>query len=82
MFHMLRFRYKFLRAVMNLSLSLLLSVVTGASDGIGKEYATHLARVHRLNVVLISRSMNKLAQVAKEIGDEFIHILTAIYNIQ
>jgi NAD(P)-dependent dehydrogenase (short-subunit alcohol dehydrogenase family) len=39
-----------------------LSVVTGATDGIGKEYAIQLARDHRLNVVLISRSMDKLTK--------------------
>ena len=49
-------------------------VVTGASDGIGKEYALQLARVHQLNVVLISRSIDKLKQVAKEIGNESNHI--------
>ena len=43
-------------------------MVTGASDGIGKEYAIQLARDHRLNIVLISRSLDKLQKVQAEIG--------------
>ena len=43
--------------------------MTGASDGIGKQYAIELATVHRLNVVLISRSIDRLDKVAKEIGN-------------
>jgi 17beta-estradiol 17-dehydrogenase / very-long-chain 3-oxoacyl-CoA reductase len=44
------------------------SVVTGATDGIGKEYAKELAR-HGMNIVLISRTESKLIVVAKEIGE-------------
>ncbi|XP_037936701.1 very-long-chain 3-oxoacyl-CoA reductase-like [Teleopsis dalmanni] len=44
------------------------AVVTGATDGIGKAYAKALAK-KGLNVVLISRSLSKLAAVAKEITD-------------
>jgi len=43
------------------------AVVTGASDGIGKQYAIQLACIHRLNVLLISRSIDKLKKVAEEI---------------
>ncbi|XP_043939334.1 very-long-chain 3-oxoacyl-CoA reductase [Protopterus annectens] len=46
------------------------AVVTGATDGIGKAYAEELA--HRgLNIVLISRSQDKLDQVANEIKEKF-----------
>jgi len=43
------------------------AVVTGASDGIGKQYALQLACIHRLNVLLISRSIDRLKKVAEEI---------------
>ncbi|XP_014785806.1 very-long-chain 3-oxoacyl-CoA reductase-B [Octopus bimaculoides] len=42
------------------------AVVTGSTDGIGKAYAEELAS-KGLNIVLISRSPEKLAAVAKEI---------------
>ncbi|XP_016963769.1 hydroxysteroid dehydrogenase-like protein 1 isoform X2 [Drosophila biarmipes] len=42
------------------------AAVTGASDGIGKEYAKELAR-QNINVVLIARNAEKLQAVAKEI---------------
>ncbi|XP_043933015.1 very-long-chain 3-oxoacyl-CoA reductase-like [Protopterus annectens] len=42
------------------------AVVTGATSGIGKEYANELAK-RGLNVVLISRSLTKLKQTAAEI---------------
>ncbi|XP_016989373.1 hydroxysteroid dehydrogenase-like protein 1 [Drosophila rhopaloa] len=42
------------------------AAVTGASDGIGKEYAKALAR-QNINVVLIARNEEKLQAVAKEI---------------
>lgn len=48
-------------------LSLLFAVVTGATDGIGKEYARELAR-QGLNLVLISRTKEKLIAVTNEIG--------------
>ncbi|XP_017014003.2 hydroxysteroid dehydrogenase-like protein 1 [Drosophila takahashii] len=44
------------------------AAVTGASDGIGKEYAKELAR-QNINVVLIARSEEKLQAVAKEIAE-------------
>ena len=49
------------------------AVVTGCTDGIGKAYAQRLAK-QGLNVVLISRSADKL----KELSDE----LTKKYSIQ
>uniref|UniRef100_A0A4W3II43 Hydroxysteroid (17-beta) dehydrogenase 3 n=1 Tax=Callorhinchus milii TaxID=7868 RepID=A0A4W3II43_CALMI len=42
------------------------AVITGASDGIGKEYAHELAR-RGLNIVLVSRTQEKLTKVADEI---------------
>ncbi|KAH8400197.1 hypothetical protein KR215_008544 [Drosophila sulfurigaster] len=46
------------------------AVITGSTDGIGKAYARELAR-KGLKLVLISRSLDKLKTVAKEISDEF-----------
>ncbi|XP_063220316.1 inactive hydroxysteroid dehydrogenase-like protein 1 [Bacillus rossius redtenbacheri] len=46
------------------------AVVTGATDGIGKAYALELAK-RGLNVVLISRSADKLLQTAEEIESKF-----------
>ncbi|CAI9587287.1 unnamed protein product [Staurois parvus] len=45
-------------------------VVTGATDGIGKAYARELAK-RGLDVVLISRTLEKLKKVAAEIEKEF-----------
>lgn len=42
------------------------AVITGATDGIGKEYAFNLAS-QKINIVLISRSQEKLVQTANEI---------------
>ncbi|XP_067933656.1 very-long-chain 3-oxoacyl-CoA reductase-like [Watersipora subatra] len=42
------------------------AVITGATDGIGKEYAKSLAQ-KGLDIVLVSRSPSKLAKVAEEI---------------
>jgi len=45
-------------------------IVTGATDGIGKEYARQFAR-RGFNIVLISRTAEKLHRVQKEIEEEF-----------
>lgn len=42
-------------------------VVTGSSYGIGKFYATELAK-RKMNVVLVSRSEEKLKEVARGLG--------------
>jgi len=46
------------------------AVITGATDGIGKAYAEELARLG-INVILISRSLDKLKGVADKIVEEF-----------
>lgn len=46
------------------------AVVTGASDGIGKEYAFQLA-AKGLNVVLVSRTLAKLEAIASEIESKY-----------
>lgn len=46
------------------------AVVTGASDGIGKEYAIQLAK-KGLNVVLVSRTLSKLEAIAEEIKTKY-----------
>lgn len=46
------------------------AVVTGATDGIGKGFAQQLAK-QGLNLVLVSRSLDKLTTVAREIEEKF-----------
>lgn len=46
------------------------AVITGASDGIGKEYALQLAS-KGLNVVLVSRTQSKLELIATEIENKY-----------
>ncbi|EDV54884.2 hydroxysteroid dehydrogenase-like protein 1 [Drosophila erecta] len=53
------------------------AAVTGASDGIGKEYAKELAR-QNINVVLIARNEEKLQAVAKEIAESGADVQTKI----
>ena len=49
-------------------------VITGATDGIGKAYAAQLAG-HGMNIVLISRSSEKLQAVAQEIGQSTVRVI-------
>lgn len=44
-----------------------LEVITGATDGIGLEYAKQLAS-HGINIVLVSRNETKLFETASQIG--------------
>lgn len=55
------------------------AIVTGATDGIGKEYARELARLG-LNIILMSRSIDKLTKVAQEIEAEF-HVETLVVQV-
>ncbi|KAJ5666783.1 Very-long-chain 3-oxoacyl-CoA reductase [Penicillium macrosclerotiorum] len=53
------------------------AVVTGASDGLGKEFALQLARA-KFNVVLVSRTESKLIALAEEIKQQFPKVDTKI----
>ncbi|XP_033119080.1 very-long-chain 3-oxoacyl-CoA reductase-like isoform X2 [Anneissia japonica] len=55
------------------------AVVTGATNGIGKAYAEQLAEMG-LNIVLISRSTNKLEKVASEIEKAY-NVKTKIITV-
>ena len=55
----------------NLLLIFSYPVVTGSTDGIGKAYAQELAS-HGVNIILISRSQDKLRRVAKDIGKQIL----------
>lgn len=48
-------------------------VVTGATDGIGKAYATELAR-RGFNILLVSRTQNKLDETKNEISTSFKNV--------
>ena len=43
-------------------------VITGSTDGIGKSFANEFAKIG-MNIILISRSEEKLRNTAKEIGN-------------
>lgn len=55
------------------------SVVTGSTDGIGKEYAKQLAQ-RGINIVLIARNEAKLIATSREIGMELISKCSASAN--
>jgi len=61
---------KYLRSPVNLKKLGSWAVVTGASDGIGKGFCEQLAK-KGLNVVLVSRSQDKLDVLAKELAEKF-----------
>ncbi|CCE65501.1 hypothetical protein TPHA_0L01460 [Tetrapisispora phaffii CBS 4417] len=54
-------------------------VVTGASDGIGKEYAAQMAK-RGFNLVLISRTLSKLETIKREFTEKY-HIKVEILAI-
>jgi len=51
--------------------------VTGASDGLGKEFVLQLARA-KFNIVLVSRTESKLVTLSEEITKQFPNIETKI----
>lgn len=51
--------------------------MTGASDGLGKEFALQLARA-KFNIVLVSRTESKLVTLAEEISKQFPDVETKI----
>lgn len=54
-------------------------MITGATDGIGKEFAVQLATKYRMNLILVSRTPEKLKAVRQEICkisfDDWGHLL-------
>ena len=49
----------------------MLSLVTGASSGIGLQYATQLARDYHSDLLLVSNQENELEQVAKDLAAQY-----------
>lgn len=49
----------------------MLSLVTGASSGIGLQYAIQLARDYHSNLLLVSNQQKELDQVAKDLADQY-----------
>ncbi|SPO46153.1 related to short-chain dehydrogenase/reductase [Moesziomyces antarcticus] len=46
------------------------AIITGASEGLGKEFALQLAQRKTHNVILAARSVNKLESVAKTVSEQ------------
>ncbi|KAJ5273281.1 hypothetical protein N7478_008406 [Penicillium angulare] len=51
------------------------AIVTGASDGLGKEFALQLARA-KFNIVLVSRTESKLIALGEEITRQYPNVQT------
>lgn len=49
------------------------ALITGSTDGIGKAYAIELAK-QGFNIILISRTKDKLEQVSQEIQSQYSKI--------
>lgn len=49
----------------------MLSLVTGASSGIGLQYATQLARDYHSDLLLVSNQEKELAEVSAELADKY-----------
>ncbi|KAI1382700.1 short chain dehydrogenase [Hypoxylon trugodes] len=56
------------------------AVVTGASDGLGKEFATQLA-AKGFNLVLVSRTLSKLETLSKELEGKFSGLQTKVLDM-
>ena len=49
----------------------MLSLVTGASSGIGLQYATQLARDYQSDLLLVSNQQKELGEVAKDLAEQY-----------
>ncbi|KXJ88309.1 3-ketoacyl-CoA reductase [Microdochium bolleyi] len=56
------------------------AVVTGASDGLGKEYATQLAS-KGFNLVLVSRTLSKLQDLSRELEAKYPGLETKVLDM-
>ncbi|OTB00578.1 hypothetical protein M426DRAFT_324235 [Hypoxylon sp. CI-4A] len=56
------------------------AVVTGASDGLGKEFATQLA-AKGFNLVLVSRTLSKLEALSQELESQFSGLQTKVLDM-
>ncbi|KAI0161936.1 short chain dehydrogenase [Hypoxylon sp. FL1284] len=56
------------------------AVVTGASDGLGKEFATQLA-AKGFNLVLVSRTLSKLEALSQELEGKFSGLQTKVLDM-
>ncbi len=57
----------------------MLSLVTGASSGIGLQYATQLARDYHTDLLLVSNQEKELQEVAKNLADQYGVKTIALY---
>ena len=53
------------------------ALITGATDGIGKEFCIQLAKL-KFNLILVSRNIEKLKKVSDELKNKFIHLKTIL----
>ncbi|KAI1086398.1 short chain dehydrogenase [Rostrohypoxylon terebratum] len=56
------------------------AVVTGASDGLGKEFATQLA-ARGFNLILVSRTLSKLEALSQELEKKFPGLQTKVLDM-
>ena len=53
------------------------ALITGATDGIGKEFCIQLAKL-KFNLILVSRNIEKLKKVSDELKKKFINLQTIL----
>jgi 17beta-estradiol 17-dehydrogenase / very-long-chain 3-oxoacyl-CoA reductase len=53
------------------------ALITGATDGIGKEFCIQLAKL-KFNLILVSRNIEKLKNVSDELKNKFINLQTIL----
>ncbi|KAI2620761.1 NAD(P)-binding protein [Hypomontagnella submonticulosa] len=56
------------------------AVVTGASDGLGKEFATQLA-AKGFNIVLVSRTLSKLEEISQDLENKYPGLQTKVLSM-